>query len=39
MQGAPIPANLASKLDVSRETFEGEHYASLVVKWQKSVNL
>ena len=41
MQGSmPIPANLASKLDVSRETFERlEHYASLVVKWQKSVNL
>ena len=35
-----VPANLASKLDVSRETFEKlEHYASLVVKWQKSVNL
>ena len=35
-----IPANLASELDVSRETFEKlEIYANLVVKWQKSVNL
>ena len=41
MQSArKVPADLASKLDVSRETIEKlEHYASLVVKWQRSVNL
>ena len=41
MQSArTVPADLASNLNVSRETIEKlEHYASLVVKWQKSVNL
>ena len=41
MQSArKVPADLASNLDVSRETIEKlEHYASLVVKWQRSVNL
>ena len=35
-----IPASLASKLDVSRETFEKlSLYADLVTKWQKSMNL
>ena len=41
MQSArTVPADLASNLNVSRETIEKlENYASLVVKWQKSVNL
>ena len=41
MQSArTVPADLASNLNVSRETIEKlEHYASLVVKWQRSVNL